>query len=241
MDDIDWRLKASARVSKDTRLSGGQIAKKGELLKVVTEIQLSKKQKLTIPLPDVVALYISKSKKAWDEYYALKSESKVGKTKMSDIVFLSDDRAFDATESIAASTILAYSAIESFCNDSIPEDHEYWHQKKSELILEKSSKEDIERYFSTTNKLNEVLPSIYSVGSPKGKSPIWDSYLTLKKCRDGLVHAKTREVRPRFDAKRNIWAELYKLRAPYLLARNVFDWYLSKSENKPYWYENYPK
>jgi hypothetical protein len=241
MDDIDWRTKVTVTVTADSRLPSGQIAIAGSLLTVVTIIDIPKKKKLTLPLPDVTALYISQSKKMWDQYSDLRNQSKIDRTTQKEIAFVSDAAAFNAVEYIAASTIMAYSAIESFCNDSIPCEHEYWHNRNSQLILERSTKETIERRFSTAEKLNDILPAIHGVASPKGNSPVWTSFLELKECRDGLIHPKTHEVRPLFESNSSIWNKLFKLRKPYVLARDVFDWYLSDKDQKPNWYSRYPE
>jgi len=242
MDEVDWRLKVTATVTEDTVLPwNGQKIQKGDRVKVVSVIDLPKKRTLTIPVPNLTALYISNSEKAWSDYWCLRKESKLDSPAKSKVVFNEDKMAFDALELIATSVISAFTAIESFCNESLPEKHEYWHAKRSDIILEKYDKKQIERYFSMANKLNDILPKIYGVEPPKGKSPVWVSYKKLKECRDGLIHAKSHETRSVDTGKVNLWDKLFKLEKPYILAKDVFDWFLSEQENVPMWYLRYPK
>ena len=242
MDEVDWRLKVTTTVAEDVTLPwNSQEVKKGDRIKVVSVVNLPKKKTLTIPVPNLTALYISNSSKEWSSYWALRKKHKIDTTLKNDISFKDDIAAFDALEHIASSVISAYTAIESFCNDSIPENHEYWHNRKSDVILEKSDKKGIERNFSTGKKLNEILPSIFNVEAPKGKSPIWVSYMELKTCRDGLIHAKSHETRSVGIDKTNLWDKLFKLKKPHLLAKDIFKWYLDSQEEKPMWYMRYPK
>jgi hypothetical protein len=223
MSDPDWRLKLNATISEDTTLPwNGHEVKKGDRIKLVSVVNLPKKKTLTLPVPSLTALYISNAEKAWSNYWKIRKSNKIDTSLKHDISFNSDKEAFDALENIATSVISAYTAIESFCNESIPEDHEYWHNNKSEIILEKSDKNKIERNFSTTIKLNDILPSIYDVENPKGKSPVWVSYKALKSCRDSLIHAKSYETRSVGIDRKNLWDRLFKLQKPHILAKDVF-------------------
>ena len=136
---------------------------------------------------------------------------------------------------------MAFSAIESFCNDSIPNDHEYWHNKNSSIVVEKSDKKDLERRFSTGEKLSLILPRIYGVDSPKGHQS-WHSFVKLKRVRDALIHTKSAETRSVWKDQVNIWDKIFLLDTPYLLAKDVFDWFLGPMKTKaPNWYILYPK
>ncbi len=242
MDEVDWRLKVTGLVGKDTMLPwNGHKIQKGDRIKLVSQVNLPKKKILTLPVPSLTALYISNAEKAWQEYWDLRSAHKIDSSIKTEISFKTDSEAFDAIEFIATSVISAFTAIESFCNESIPEDHEYWHNHRSEIIVEKSDKKGIERHFTTTAKLNRVLPSIYDVEPPKGKNPIWMSYKSLKSARDSLIHVKSHETRSVGLDKSNLWDQLFKLKKPHLLAKDVFSWYLKGKENVPFWYEKYPK
>ena len=241
MTDIDWRLKVYSTVTEDTVIPWtDHKIKKGDVLKVVSIVDLPRKRTLTLPVPDLTALYISNAQKSWSEYWALRVANKIDSSLKGEISFETDNIAFDALELIATSIISAYTALEAFCNDAIPEEHEYWHLKSSKIIVEKSDKKSIERHFSTEKKLTEILPKIYGVGSPKGHKP-WQDFKQLKDCRDALIHAKSHETSSVQSGKINLWDKLFKIEKPHLLAKSIFDWYLTKHEKKPRWYVKYPK
>ena len=242
MSERDWRLKLQATVTENTVLpwSGSEI-KKGDQLNLVSLVSLPRGRTLTIPVPDMTALYLSASASSWKNYWAIRTENRIDSRLKNEVSFKDEKTAFDALESLSLSIVSAFSALESFCNDSIPENHEYWHNKKSDLILEKSSKKELERYFSTENKLNEILPSIYSVEKPKGKSPIWVSFKKLKSCRDSLIHVKTDEVRSVGLDRKNLWDRIFVIEKPYVLAGDIFRWYLKGQEKAPLWYKQLPK
>ncbi len=242
MEKNDWRLKFTTTVTKDVPSSPHfSDIKKGDILKLTSIVNISKKKTLSLPVPSLTALYINTAQRNWNIYKKLRKKHKIDSSLKSQVVFKTDKDAFDALEALSTSIISAYTAIESFCNDSIPEEHEYWHHNKSDVILEKANKKKIERYFSTSSKLTEILPSIYNVGNPKGKSPIWVSYVELKRCRDSLIHAKSHETRSALESETNLWDKLFKIKKPHLLARDIFKWYLSSQKDKPVWFENYPK
>lgn len=242
MNELDWRLKVFTTVAKDTVLPwNGHQVNKGDTVKLVSQVKLNSKKSLTIPVPSLTALYIDHAVKSWEQYWNIRQEQKINSSIKSEVTFKSDAAAFDAIALIASSTISAYTAVEAFCNDSIPENHEYWHNRKSEIILEKSDKFALERHFTTGSKLKDVLPGIYGVESPEGKNPVWMSYGTLKKVRDGLIHAKSKDTRSTGLDKKNLWDHIFAMKKPYLLAKDIFDWYLKNKEQVPVWYTRYPK
>lgn len=242
MDERDWRLKVQVTLAQDAVLPwNGAKVFKGDQLNLVSLVTLPKNRILTIPVPDMTALYINSSAKAWEQYWDIRKQNRIDSSLKNEVSFSNEKQAFDALEGLTLSVISAFSAVESFCNDSIPNDHEYWHPRKSEIVLERSGKKELERYFSTENKLIDILPGIYNVGNPKGKSPVWESFKRLKACRDSLIHAKSSEVRSVGLDKKNLWNKLFVLGKPYLLAKDVFSWYLKNNEKQPLWFQKHPK
>lgn len=237
----DWRTKASITVTKDVPPENGlDEIKKGDILKALSIIPLTKNKSLSFTTPSLTALYISSAEKNWLEYRKFRKNSKIDRSIKKKVFFENDTELFDALELLLLSIISSYTAIESFCNESIPEDYDYWHHRKSKTIVEKSNKKEIERHFSTSSKLVEILPTIYHVKNPKG-TRAWESYVKLKRCRDSLIHAKSNEVRYTIDGENHIWEKLLKIEKPYLLAKEIFKWYLAKHDSKPSWFKNYPK
>ncbi len=240
IDEVDWRIKIAAKLAEDTLIKEtGQVAEKGAIVKVISLIKLNKKKTLSIPVPELTALYISASKSAWDEYRKIRNQNNIDSSLKSEVTFSLDENAFDSIENLSISIIMAYCALEAFCNDAIPEDHEYWHTQKSDIILERSNKSDLERYFSTGYKIDVILPSVFEVESPKGKKA-WQSYKKLKECRDALVHAKSSETRSVGLDDKNLWNKLFVIEKPYLLAKDIFSWFLRSKESLPVWFQKYP-
>ncbi|WP_339857948.1 hypothetical protein [Pseudohongiella acticola] len=240
--EIDWRM-TGGFVAAEATLPSGHVAKAGDMFRVVTTTKLSRKSSLTIPVPNVVAMYIHASHSAWHEYCRLKKQSGISENSAkAEVFFLSDADAIDAVEKLSISVIMGYAAIESFCNESIPSDHKYWKAGPQETILLPTDSTTIYRRFSTSEKLCNVLPEIFGVASPKGgKGAAWESYRSLKDLRDGLIHAKPDETRPLWNNQNNLWAKMLKLkRPPHALGKNIFDWYLNNYKSPPGWYKRYP-
>jgi hypothetical protein len=242
MDDVDWRIKVTGTVAEDTRLKwNGQVVEAGARVKLVSIVDLPKKRTLTIPVPELTALYISTAHSNWRSFRDVKRANKIDSSNKKEVSFESDEAAFDAVQHLATSVICAFTALESFANDAIPLEHEYWHTKSSTVILEKSDKKEFERRMSLGFKLNEVLPAIFDVAPPKGKSPVWSSYKKLKKCRDSLIHAKSHETRSVDSGAKNLWDELFNVGQPTVLAKDVFNYFLKSRKDQPLWFKKYPQ
>ncbi len=80
--------------------------------------------------------------------------------------------------------ITLFSAIESFCNQCIPEDYKYKNKKGIEL-----NKLEIERYIGTDKKLKKILKEIFNKDITKEK--IWSDFWQIKDLRDEIMHLKT--------------------------------------------------
>ncbi len=93
------------------------------------------------------------------------------------------------------SVTFSFQTLEAFCNYSISRT---WRKpvevkrRKTEEILHHES---AERELSTEEKLKSVLPKIYDVSTPAGKS-VWDRFVKLKRARDSCVHIKYHDQYP---------------------------------------------
>jgi hypothetical protein len=239
MED-DWRLHAVARLAEDwTSPWSGQTAPKGSRLTVSSVIQLTKKKQTTIPLPNATALLLSASARAYTAARLLREESEIDKSLYSQVAFGSDEQVFDYIERMMEAAILAFTAIEAFVNEVIPDDYMYARPGKSEVILEPASKAAIERYVQIDEKLTAVLPEICKCSSPKG-SRCWQSYRQLKNVRDRLVHMKSEDRKSSGPEVDTIWRAVFLLRAPHLTAKGVIDHFAKAMPNPPGWYAKFP-
>ena len=87
------------------------------------------------------------------------------------------------------SVVFAYSAIEAYANQTIPETYSYSEEQPSGLLVARD-KDWVERYLSLDVKLLDVLPSVLGKPSPKGLA-VWEGYHHLRDLRNAIVHLKT--------------------------------------------------
>ncbi len=171
---------------------------------------------LNFATPNNISLLLSISKK---ELANAKKIYKIIEGKLTDskTAYCKDDEiveVYNYLESINISVIFAYSAVEAFSNTSIPIDFEYM-TTNNKGVKEVWNKENIERYFKTSKKIDELLPEI--LRTEVLVSQIRASFLELEKIRNEIIH-------PKHDDK--IIADLQKK----LLSRNIFDYIYSAYE-----------
>ena len=108
-----------------------------------------------------------------------------------------------------SSVIFAYTAIEAFVNEEIPDDFIYEEQTDSGLLIPRQ-KEWIERHLSLDEKVAVILPKAKGKPTPKGLS-IWGGYVHLRRLRDRIIHMKSHDrARSKGDNlyPDSIWSEL---------------------------------
>jgi len=135
---------------------------------------------------------------------------------------------------------MAFTALEVFVNESIPEDYEYHTHKKSKTKLETMNKKDIERRLSLDEKLSNVLPGVKDIETPKGKK-CWQGYVELKRIRDRIIHMKKEDIRSSGPDIPTLWHHLFKVKAPYIEAKEIIDFFVKKTGEQPRWHIEYKK
>lgn len=95
---------------------------------------------------------------------------------------------FDYFECIQTSVICIYSAVEALSNVAIPKDFTL-SRKNSRGIEEIWNKPNIEKWFSTEEKIADIVPEILKMDTPK-KMPFWERFTQLKRVRDDIIHPK---------------------------------------------------
>jgi len=98
----------------------------------------------------------------------------------------------DFIESIQISIVFSYTALEAFCNLSIPEDYEYKTEIRNKGIIEVYDKKAIERWIPLQQKLCNILPEIYQTKKLENQK-FWSYYVKLEKYRDDIIHQKSIE------------------------------------------------
>lgn len=238
--DDDWRLHATARMAEDwVSPWTGQLVPKGSRITVSSVVQLTKKKHLTIPLPNATALLLNSSANAFAAARLIRNSSNIDNPARSEVAFNSDKEAFDYIERMIEAVVLAFTALEAFVNESIPEDFVYARYAQSEIILEATNKTNIERYLSIDEKLTSVLPEVLKCSSPKG-SRSWQEYRQLKKTRDRLIHMKTEDRKSSGAEVDTVWKALFITPAPHLTVKAIIDYFARKMATKPGWFSRFP-
>lgn len=98
---------------------------------------------------------------------------------------------YEYFEEITTSIIFAYIAVEAFTNAAIPEDFQY-EKLNDKKVKEIWSKENIERWLTTSQKVSEILPIILKTNDIK-KEDFWQQFKALEKLRNDIIHQKTIE------------------------------------------------
>jgi len=239
-EELDWRHNLVTTVEKRVvNHSWGLDIPRGASIYTVSETKV-KKKKLTIPIPNATAILINISENACQRAKELRKISKIDSTSQKKVAFESSGAAFDYLELKIQSIIMAFTAIEAFINEFIPDGYEYWHHKNSDLVLERAEKREIERRFSTCQKLDVILPEILNIESPKGKRE-WTSYRRLKQLRDRIIHMKSEDRVTSHENTKTIWDDLVKSDPAHAQALEIISYFLKAAEDQPRWFKLYNK
>lgn len=237
----DWRLQTITKLAEDwTSPWSGETSPKGTQITVVTVTKTKTGKTLTLPLPNASALMMSASQRAFQHASMLRRKSKIDESKMSDVTFRNYPEAFEYLESLMESVLTAHAGLEAFANDQIPEDYEYVSHRRSEVILEVSDKEKIQRHVSLCEKLSVVLPEIIGVKSPKGNSKCWEDYRRLKKLRDRITHMKSEDRKSAQPDVDTVWHALVDSEPPFKQALAVIGYFAPHLKAAPRWLQECP-
>jgi hypothetical protein len=147
---------------------------------------------------------------------------------------------FDFLEDIITHVTFAFTALEAFANEQIPDgySHTFSHEKTAETKT--YGKEEVERYINLDEKLHLHLPTILQVPSPKGTKG-WEPYRKLKRLRDRIIHLKAVDRKPSGSEDETIWGDLLRAHAEPFCghAHALMGHYKPAVENRRY-YGLYP-
>lgn len=238
--DDDWRLHATARLSSDwANPWTGETVPEGTRITVSSVMQLTKKKRLTIPLPNATALLLNSSAVAFTAARSIRESSGIDKSLKTDVSFQSDKEAFDYVERMIEAVVLAFTALEAFVNETIPEEFIYARHARSEVVLEAANKSNIERHIPIDEKLTSVLPEVLKCASPKG-SRCWQNYKQLKETRDRLIHMKTSDRKSSGPDIDTLWKAVFLTPAPHLAAKAMIDHFVKAMQTRPGWHSRFP-
>lgn len=237
--DNDWRMQDIMFLKEDFHNPWtGETIPQGRQITLQSVTQLTKKKQLSIVLPNATALFINSSKRAWIDAKKIRKYSNIDESIKDEVRFNTTAESFDYVERVMESIVMAFTALESFVNENIPNDFEYHANRKSEIILEVLDKSKIERLISLDEKLGCVLPEALGVETPKGKK-CWPGFKELKGIRNRIIHLKNADRRSSGPDIPTLWHSIFKINAPHIQAKTVIDYFVEKTGTQPRWHKEY--
>jgi hypothetical protein len=158
------------------------------------EQYIIKNKEVNFYTPNNITLALNISNKAYDlaqKMYAETIKKKL-ENKEINIQFKNGELSalYDFFEQAQISLIFLYTAIEAFANSSIPNNFLYEKTNSKTKVKEIWNKDNIERWMLTSEKLTEILPTIYNIQNPN-QQPFWSSFKELESIRNDIIHQKT--------------------------------------------------
>jgi hypothetical protein len=237
----DWRLQAIT-VLTEPLWSGTTLYPVGTPVELAGPVRFDGKCVHIMP-PNAAALFLSHSWRSRGVAVALLAELRPEFKADTKIDGAIEGRVFDAVENLVATVVFAFSAVEAFANEMIPDEYVYRTQRVDGRCTEEYDKGQVERSVALDTKLTEILPKIMRSTNPKG-SETWQRYVALKRLRDRIVHLKSTDRYPKggSDAESWVWRTLLEpwvLDAPSV-ARTLIDNYWPGGTRKPRWLHHCP-
>ena len=158
----DWRLHATARLAEDwVSPWTGQLVPKDSRITVSFNHSVHEEEATNHSSAErhrVTTKFISKCLRccACNPKFEQHRQSV-----RSEVAFNTDKEAFDYLERMIEAVVLAFTALEAFVNESVPEDFVYARHSQSRIVLEATNKSSIERHVSIDEKLTYVLPEVF--------------------------------------------------------------------------------
>jgi hypothetical protein len=202
--EFDERLRAQSTVA-----DGRGIWENGSPVLTLIAGKSSKGQEVSFPAPSVSAMLLRTARKssiaASDIQGRLEWEyvDYFGKSPRA-IRMSSHSILLDFFEHALTAITSSFQAIEAFANLEIDylvsESFDMSVKKKGTkgYVLESRSKDQLERFVSTDDKLSEVLPKLIKIDRLSNSNhKLWNRYKSLKKIRDDVIHCKSESQYPR--------------------------------------------
>jgi hypothetical protein len=216
MHKAEYQILLHDRGPYDPRTYAATIfkSKKGgadKLASAATTAELDGK-KLTFTVPSHAALCLNLSNAAFRRAQKVTVDSifhnaTYGLTAEKNIGVL-----FNLFEQLILNIVFAYTALEAFSNQMVPDDFVFRHIRQDKKCEESYTKEQIERHISLDTKFAEVLPTITGQQFEKGTA-LWNEYVGLRKIRDRIIHVKSDDLGVRDMTGKSIWADLLERRS----------------------------
>jgi len=240
-EENDWRIQYVGELREDwDNPWTGTLHPKGSKIIPVSCVELHGKKEVSIPIPNASASCLNVSKKCWDNARKIRKDSKIDSSIKKHLSFNTDTDALDYIEYMMQSVIFAFTALEGFVNEMVPEDYIY-EKKGRRASTETFNKIAIERWLTIDEKFGSVLPKALKIDSPKGSHKSWNELIKLKTLRDRLIHMKNGDRRTSSSGDETIWSDLVRAEPPYREAFSIIKYFVDKLDNEPRWFKNSQK
>lgn len=213
----DLMLVQDASAHKETRIYAAAIfiSKSGDpndakMVSASTTAKVEGKD-VVFSVPSHAALCLNISNQAFKKLQAISMDDIFKDTSYGRSVEEGLPLLFDFFEFSLQNIVFAYTALEAFSNQTIPDDFVFIKPRQDKRCDEAYNKDQIERHLSLDIKLSEVLPRVTGTNFDKGTS-LWNEYTSLKDIRDRIIHVKSADLGVRNTKVDSIWAELLKRR-----------------------------
>jgi hypothetical protein len=151
---------------------------------------------------------------------------------------LPDVETIDLLELRMTSIVFAYTSLEAFANEEVPDNYVYAIAEKN--CTRHFNKDQIERFLNLDTKLGDVLPTVLGVKTPKGNK-LWNAYIELGRLRDCIVHMKTNGKIRVGGQSNTIWNTLlYDFLPPYKTAKDLMKYFFDAKKKSPAWFKGCP-
>ncbi|WP_257757117.1 hypothetical protein [Burkholderia glumae] len=235
----DWRLQTTAELAEPFTppWSPEVTYAKGSLIKLAGQFPVHDGRQLTLNIPNATALFLSISHRNYVEARAVLDRSGIRKGVRKNVTFAVDADAFHYLECFMTSVVGAYTAVEAFANETIPDS--YIHVQKYKDTEERLVKADIERRLTLSKKMMEILPAALSIQTPKGKK-CWDQFHRLELMRERIIHMKSADRNMNGPARGTVWEDLFKFPEPVSLALPILEFFARQMDVKRLWVTDRP-
>lgn len=165
------------------------------LLREIDTINFDKSVEFDYFAPNLVSIQISIAnqsiKKAAKVYNRLSKHLKNNKDTNNTLtknLIKRTKLAYKYIELIQTSIVFSFNAIETFLNQSIPDDYIYI--EKDSKKTSHYNKEQIERFLDWKIKIKKIVPDLYKINNITNQS-FWSNLILLSDIRNNIIHQKS--------------------------------------------------
>jgi hypothetical protein len=246
---IDWRIAAMTLLAKDipSAFPGGPSHKVGTPI-YSSHLAFDKKHNtLGFITPSAIALILDVALQA-----SISANSIFETLKYTDVITpvgngvsiadKSTSNLFDFFEHCMVSAIFSFQAVEAYSNALISYDPNRILKVKVRKELKELRAYEVERQFSTIEKVSEILPILTGTSINKNDSR-WENFILLKQTRDSIVHIKYEDMyghRPKKPEKESLYFQFLN-KSSFIYPKTAYDviGYFNEARGKELWQQQF--